>query len=106
AKGVARAFQPRADRVLSSRAMMSVRRFAAAVILATCLGALVLEMVDQWDRTAQDGNDTEINLVIVALCVGVAFSVAGAITACVRSSAHARVGFVLIPESILAPLRI
>src|SRR5207237_3269015 len=96
----------RPDRVLSSRAMVKLRRLAVGVILATCLGAPVLEMFDRWDRTAQDGNETEVNLVVVALCVGVAFSVAGAIVARVRSSAPARVGFVLIPESILAALRI
>ena len=35
---------------------------------------------------------------VVALCVGVAFAVTGAIIACVRSSAHAPVGFVLSPD--------
>ncbi len=83
--------------------MVSPRRFATGVILAMCIGAPVLETVDRWDRTLQDGNDTEINLVVVALCVGVAFSVAGAIIACVQSSAHADGGFVLSPESIALP---
>lgn len=73
------------DRVLSSRAMASLRRFATGVILAICIGAPILEMFDQWDRTPRDGNDTEINLVVVALCVGVAFSVAAAIVARLRA---------------------
>jgi hypothetical protein len=90
--------------VLSSRAMSSLRRFATGIILAICIGAPVLEMFDQWDRTLQDGNDTEINLVVVALCVGVAFAVTGAIMACVRSSARAHGGFVLIPESFITCL--
>jgi hypothetical protein len=90
--------------VLSSRAMSSLRRFATGIIVAICIGAPVLEMFDQWDRTLQDGNDTEINLVVVALCVGVAFAVAGAIITCVRSSAHAPGGFVLIPDSIITCL--
>src|SRR5260370_41793853 len=84
--------------------MSNVRRFAGGMILAICIGAPVLEMLDQWDRTLQDGNDTEINLVVVALCVGVAFAAAGAIMACVRSSARAHRGFVLIPESFITCL--
>jgi hypothetical protein len=84
--------------------MVSLRRFAIGVILAVCVGAPILEMFDQWDRTLQDGNDTEMNLVVVALCVGLAFSVAGAIIACVRASAHAHGGFVLIPESFVTSL--
>jgi hypothetical protein len=31
-------------------------------------------MFDQWDHTLQTGNDTEYTFVILALCVGVAFS--------------------------------
>src|ERR1700719_1755746 len=73
--------RPGADDVLSSRAMVSLRRFAAGVILTICIGAPILEMFDRWDRTLEDGNDTEINLVVVALCVGVSFSVAGALVA-------------------------
>jgi hypothetical protein len=56
-------------------------------------------MFDQWDRTLRDGNDTEINLVVVALCVGVAFSVAGALVARVRASSRSDGCFVLTPES-------
>ena len=79
--------------------MVSLRRFATGVILAICIGAPILETVDQWDRTLQDGNDTEINLVVVALCVGVAFSVAGAIVARVREFANAQCDFVVASES-------
>jgi hypothetical protein len=38
-------------------------------------------MYDRWDRTVEDGNDTEGNLVIVALCVGVALLVARGVVA-------------------------
>jgi hypothetical protein len=31
-------------------------------------------MFDSWDHTIQTGNDTEYDLVILALCVGVAYS--------------------------------
>jgi hypothetical protein len=84
--------------------MVSLRRWATGVILATCIGAPILETFDQWDRTLRDGNDTEINLVVVALCVGVAFSVAGAIVARVRWSASSHGCFVLTPESTLTTL--
>src|SRR6266436_3928637 len=86
--------------------MMGWRQFATGIILAMCIGAPVLEMFDQWDRTLQDGNDTEINLVVVGLCVGVAFSVAGALVARVRASANALGRFVLTPESTLRALLI
>jgi hypothetical protein len=84
--------------------MVGLRRFATGVILAICIGAPILEMFDQWDRTLQDGNDTEINLVVVALCVGVAFSVAGTILDRFRASVHSRGCFVLTPESTLTTL--
>ncbi len=69
---------------------MGVRRFATGIILAICIGAPILEMFDRWDHTLQDGNDTESNLVVVALCVGVAFSVAGSLFARVHASAGSR----------------
>ncbi len=75
--------------MLSSGLMSSVRRLAIGVILAIVIGAPIVETVDQWDQTLQDGNDTEINLVIVALCVGVAFSFTGVLLTAVRASAAA-----------------
>jgi hypothetical protein len=61
-------------------------------------------MFDQWDRTLDDGNDTEINLVVVALCVGVSFSVAGALIARLRASANRRGRGALTSQSILTTL--
>jgi len=52
-----------------------LRRFAVAAILAIALGAPIVEMFDQWDHTLQDGNDTEANVVVAALCIGVAFAI-------------------------------
>jgi hypothetical protein len=48
------------------------RRLVIAAILAISIGAPVVEMFDRWDHTLQDGNDTEADAVIAALCVGVA----------------------------------
>jgi hypothetical protein len=52
-----------------------VRRLFIAAIIATSLGAPVAELFDRWDHTLKDGNDTEANVIILALCVGAAFAV-------------------------------
>jgi len=62
-----------------------VRPLFAALLLAVCVGAPVLEMVDRWDHTLQDGNDTESNLVLVVICVGVGLIAATALLRRVRS---------------------
>ena len=51
-------------------------RIIAAVILVTCLVCPLVELFDNWDHTIQTGNDTENALVVLALCVGVAYSFA------------------------------
>jgi len=49
-------------------------RITALVALLTCLICPILETFDSWDDTIQTGNDTEYTLVILALCVGLAYS--------------------------------
>jgi len=51
-----------------------LRRLAISAIIAICLGGPIVEMFDRWDDTVQDGNDTEANVVVAALCIGVAFA--------------------------------
>jgi hypothetical protein len=84
------------------------RRFAVAAILAICIGGSVVEMFDQWDHTLQDGNDTEANAVVVALCVGVALAVGTlAVVARIRAlSSNARflVGAPRLVSSAVASL--
>jgi hypothetical protein len=48
------------------------------------VGAPLVEAFDRWDDTLRDGNDTEANLVIAALCVGFALSVVGTVVAWIR----------------------
>jgi hypothetical protein len=48
--------------------------FIALCALAICLSCQVAETFDQWDHTAQTGSDTEYTFVVLALCVGVAYS--------------------------------
>ena len=45
-------------------------------ILVVCLVCPLVELFDLWDHTIQTGNDTEYTLVILALCAGVAYSLA------------------------------
>jgi hypothetical protein len=56
-------------------------------------------MFDQWDNTVQDGKDTEADAVIVALCVGIGFSLAGAAVQRVRAGASQsqRIRFIEAP---------
>jgi uncharacterized membrane protein len=65
------------------------RRFAIAVILTISIGPMP-ETFDRWDNTAQDGNDTEANIVVVALCVGFAVSLAGIVLARIREMSSSR----------------
>jgi hypothetical protein len=51
-------------------------QITASIVLLTCLICPLVEMFDNWDHTIQTGNDTEYALVVLALCVGVAYSFA------------------------------
>ena len=53
---------------------MGIRRLLGAAIVVICIGVPLLESFDTWDHTATDGNDTEANVVVAALCVGLALS--------------------------------
>jgi hypothetical protein len=46
----------------------------ATLLLAICFVCHVAEIFDQWDHTLQTGDDTEYTFVILALCVGVGYS--------------------------------
>ena len=60
-------------RVLHSASV--ARRFFIAAIIAIALGAPIVELLDTWDQSLQTGSDTEANVAVVALCVGVAFAI-------------------------------
>jgi hypothetical protein len=51
-------------------------RIIVTLALLTCLICPLLETLDTWDHTIQTGNDIEYGLVVLALCVGVAYSFA------------------------------
>lgn len=50
-------------------------RIIVTLVLLICLVCPFVEMFDRWDHTIQTGNDTEYALVLLALCVGVGYSV-------------------------------
>jgi hypothetical protein len=84
---------------------MRFRRFAVAAILAICIGGPVVEMFDQWDHTLQDGNDTEANAVIAALCIGVVVAIGTiAIVARIRALSSNVRGHALAYRAVLAAL--
>jgi len=83
-------------------------RITVTLALLTCLICPLVEMFDNWDHTIQTGNDTEYGLVILALCVGVAYSFArfifksallGFVTKGVFSSSPQR-SFLFAPRSL------
>jgi hypothetical protein len=89
------------------------RRLFIAAIIAISLGAPIIEMFDRWDQTLKDGNDTEANVVVAALCVGVAFAIGTIVIAGrIRALSSASAGRVVAAAravvhdlaSILAPV--
>lgn len=58
------------------------------LVLLACLVCPVLEMFDQWDHTLRTGQDTEYTFVVLALCAGVVYALAGLmVTFCPNLSA-------------------
>ena len=66
----------RVDCLLQYTFLMRSRssRFVVTVALLICFVCPLVETFDNWDHTTQTGNDTEYALVVLALCVGVAYS--------------------------------
>src|SRR5207249_988250 len=63
--------RPKQHRCYHRRVGASMRRVFVAILLSVCIGAPIVELFDRWDDTLHDGNDTEANLVVVVLCLGV-----------------------------------
>jgi len=56
--------------------MSRASRITVTLALITCLVCPLIETFDNWDHTIQTGNDTEYTLVVLGLCVGVAYLLA------------------------------
>lgn len=55
---------------------MSARQWLGIAILAVCLAGPIAEAFDSWDQALPVGNDTEASVVVLALSLGLAISVA------------------------------
>lgn len=90
----------RVTRVLHSGSV--ARRLFIAAIIALLLGAPIAEMFDRWDQTMKDGNDTEANVVVAALCIGVAFAIGTLMIASrIRALSSTAAGRVIDPHAVL-----
>ena len=87
--------------------------FVATAVLAVCFGGQLAEMFDQWDHTLQTGDDTEYTFVVLALCVGVAYSLKWIVPADRSPDSSVKIDFHLCSQlfhpavarySIVAPL--
>jgi hypothetical protein len=85
-----------------------VRRLAIAAILAISIGAPIAELFHTWDQTLQTGSDTEANMVVVVLCVGVAFAIGTIVVVnrirALASSSARRLAVVVAPLREIASL--
>jgi hypothetical protein len=81
-------------------------RITVTLVLLICLVCPLLETFDHWDHTFQTGNDTEYALVVLALCVGLAYSFARVIfTSSVVTSLGGNLFAASIQRSLLLTLR-
>jgi hypothetical protein len=49
-------------------------QIVATLVLLICFVCPLVELFDYWDDSVLTGNDTEYGLVVLALCVGVAYT--------------------------------
>jgi hypothetical protein len=88
------------------------RRLFIVAIIAISLGGPLAEIFDRWDQTMKDGNDTEVNVVVAALCIGVAFAIGTVVVASrIRALSCTSAGRVILTQvavhdlvSLLAPV--
>ena len=53
---------------------MRIPRIFYALVIAVYIAVPLLESIDRWDDWWRDGNETEIHVVLAALCVGFALA--------------------------------
>jgi hypothetical protein len=66
-----------------------------AVALAVCVLCPLVDLFDQWDHALQTGSDSEYPLVVLALCVGLAFFLARVTVTRCSNVTFSRVRFTL-----------
>ena len=81
-------------------------RFSTSQVIGTlaltiCLVCPILELIDTWDPPIQSGNDTEYNLVIAAICVGMGYLfVRSILPLCRTSRAQATIISIRLAQTI------
>src|SRR5262245_25962970 len=85
---------------------VGIRRLFGAAIIAICIVVPLVESLDTWDNTLSDGNDTEANVVIAALCVGMALSAAVKIGAVRLRALPVDPRFQSRPSELITPARL
>ena len=85
---------------------MSARQWLVAAILAVCLGGPIAQSFDWWDQAQPGGDDTETNLVVVALSVGLAVSVAALVVQWFASFVSQPVPLRWLPETDAEPVTV
>jgi hypothetical protein len=81
-----------------------LRSLFGVLLLLVCIGAPIAEMFDRWDDTAHSNNDTEANLVLLAVCVGIGFVTAATVSGRVRPTTAVRPVLLRPLESFIAPV--
>jgi hypothetical protein len=56
--------------------LFRVSQIVATLVLLICFVCPLVELFDYWEDSVLTGNDTEYGLVVLALCVGVAYTFA------------------------------
>jgi hypothetical protein len=76
--GASRAFLTQFQRSCGILVCMRSRttRIIAIFILVACIVCPLVDLFDNWDHAIQTGNESEYSLVVLALCVGLAYSFA------------------------------
>lgn len=81
------------------------RRIFISAIIAISLGAPIVELFDGWDQSLQTGTDTEANVAVVALCIGVAFAIGTIVIAGrIRALSSTSAGRVIVRRVVIRQL--
>lgn len=81
------------------------RRVFISAIIAISLGAPIVELFDSWDQSLQTGTDTEANVAVVALCIGVAFAIGTIVIAGrIRALSSTSAGRVIVRRVVIRQL--
>lgn len=85
--------------------IVGIRRLVGVAIVVICIGVPLIESFARWDHTLSDGDDVETNLVLVALCVGLALSTSATIVFTMLRALAAELRFAQRLQSLVTAAR-